>query len=50
MGDFIVDFPAELKFVAVLMEPRYEPCEVTFDEMLVMSKPAVKGLMRDTVT
>jgi hypothetical protein len=32
------------------MDPRYKPWEVTFDEMLVMSKLAVKGLTRDTVT
>lgn len=49
-GDFEVDFPAELKLVAVLMEPRCKPCEVTLDEILVMSKPAVKGLTSTTVT
>lgn len=49
-GDFVVDFPAEVKFVTVLMLPRNRPCEVTLDEMLVISKPAVKGLASSTVT
>jgi len=49
-GDFVVDFPGELKFVAVSMEPRTRPWDVTLDEILVMSKPAVKGLTRSTVT
>jgi hypothetical protein len=46
----VVDFAAELKFVTVVKGPRFKPCEVTLDEMLAMSKPAVKGLMRNTVT
>lgn len=49
-GDVVFDFPEAIKLVVVAIVPSEMPCDITLDMIFVISRPAVNGFTRSTVT
>lgn len=49
-GDVVLDFPVDVKLVAVAIVPSDIPWDFTLDVICVISRPAVNGFTRSTVT